>query len=81
MSLLGQHSTGWHGKPVFREGLQEDQFADLMKNANRPENCYALQKTRVNQLIWNLLRAETRTDDAKFQNIQNSLVKAAVNMT
>ena len=66
---------------LFGEGLQDEQYNDLIKSIQRPENCKSLQKTRVNQLIWNLLRPETRSDDAKIQVIQNTVVKAGANLT
>ncbi|KAK6174220.1 hypothetical protein SNE40_017539 [Patella caerulea] len=66
---------------VFREGLTDEKLADLTKSINRPANCTALQKTRVNQLVWNLLSNETKTDDSKFQFIQNCIIKASSNIT
>lgn len=62
---------------LFREGISDEKFQDLLKNVNRPENCNALTKTRVNQLIWDLLSPSTRSYDSCLQQHQNSVIKAA----
>ncbi|XP_062612901.1 uncharacterized protein LOC134274650 [Saccostrea cucullata] len=66
---------------LFREGLNEDYFNELLKSIKRPENCTALIKTRVNQAMWSILNPETRNCDSKFQIIQSAVIKASVNLT
>ena len=66
---------------VFREGIYDDKFALLVKETSRPEKCTALTKTRVNSLVWNLLSPHMQTVDAKMQTIQESIIKAAANVT
>jgi hypothetical protein len=39
----------------FLNGIPESKLSDLFKSVDRPENCNMLTKTRVNQLIWDLL--------------------------
>ena len=66
---------------LFRQGMPEDQFSELIKSINRPENCDSLTKTRVNQLIWNLLTEPTRAEENRLQYKQNMLIKAACLIT
>jgi hypothetical protein len=40
---------------LFLNGIPESKLSDLLKSVDRPENCNMLTKTRVNQLIWDLL--------------------------
>ena len=40
-----------------------------------PQNCEALTKVKVNQLIWDNLSANVRSQDLCMQKVQNSLVK------
>lgn len=37
---------------LFREGLNDDYFNELLKSIKRPENCKSLIKSRVNQAMW-----------------------------
>ena len=62
----------------FRNGITEDKQAELLKNIRRPSNVEGLQKTRVNQGIWRLLKSQTQTDDSKMQTIQNLILKASI---
>lgn len=66
---------------LFREGLNDDYFNELLKSIKRPENCKSLIKTRVNQAMWSILNPDTRNCDAKFQVIQSAVIKASVNLT
>ena len=66
-------------KSAFIDGITEDDQTLLTKDVNRPGNCPALVKTRVNQSIWRLLKSHTQTDDSKMQSIQNNIIKAAIN--
>ena len=40
---------------LFFNGIPESKLSDLLKSVDRPENCNMLTKTRVNQLMWDLL--------------------------
>lgn len=62
---------------LVRERISEEKFQDLLKNVNKPEYCNALTKTRVNQLILDLLSPSTRSYDSCLQQQQNSVIKAA----
>ncbi|XP_070537626.1 uncharacterized protein [Ptychodera flava] len=62
---------------LFRDGIPEEKFTDLSKKFDRPENFESLTTVRVNQLVWDIIRPETRTMDTKFQVIQTSLVKGS----
>ena len=61
---------------MFQNGLQDHQLSELVKNINRPENCSMLTKTRVNQLVWDLLSEEN-----KIQYRQGLLIKTAILIT
>ena len=66
---------------LFREGLSDDKFQEMVKSAPRPENCEGLAKIKVNQLIWNIIPIQARTSDVAYQNLQASIVKSATIMT
>ena len=66
---------------AFIDGITEEHQTLLVKDINRPSNCPALVKTKVNQPIWRLLNSHTQTDDSKMQAIQNNIIKAATNFT
>lgn len=57
-------------------------MSDLLNSVDRPENCNMLTKTRVNQLIWDLLSDYTRGEENKIQYKQQGLlIKAAILIT
>ena len=66
---------------LFRQGIPEEKFSELIKSIDRPENCEALTKTRVNQLIWDLLSDFTKSEENRIQFRQNIIVKAACLVT
>ena len=66
---------------AFIDGITEENQTLLVKDINRPSNCHALVKTKVNQPIWRLLKSHTQTDDSKMQAIQNNIIKAVTNFT
>lgn len=45
---------------------------------NTPENCDCLTSTKVNHLIWDKLKSDTRSVDIKLQRVQSNLVKGLV---
>jgi len=65
---------------LLRNGMDETQYNELIKDEQnpRPENCEGLVVVRTNQLIWELISPFAQTSDKKIQNIERSLVKAAV---
>ncbi|CAC5374932.1 unnamed protein product [Mytilus coruscus] len=65
----------------FREGISDEKYNELMKSVARPENCVSLTRTRVNQLIWDLLSPQTRPFDSVIQQHQETVVKASCNIT
>ncbi|XP_063420651.1 uncharacterized protein LOC134705866 [Mytilus trossulus] len=65
----------------FREGISDEKYNELMKSVARPENCVSLTRTRVNQLIWDLLSPQTRSFDSVIQQHQETVVKASCNIT
>ena len=66
---------------MFQNGLQDHQLSELVKNINRPENCSMLTKTRVNQLIWDLLSDYPSSEENKIQYRQGLLIKTAILIT
>ena len=66
---------------LFRDAIPDDKYNELVKKYNRPENCTGLSSVRVNQLVWDIIRPESRSLDVKFQAIQTSLVKGATALT
>lgn len=65
----------------FQNGLPDHQLAEITKNITRPENCTMLTKTRVNQLIWDLLSDYTRQEENRIQYRQGLMIKAAILIT
>ena len=66
---------------VFREGISDEKFQKLLKDTHRPDNCDSLVKTRVNNLVWNLLSPQIHTIDSNMQKIQEAVIKSAVILT
>ena len=66
---------------MFQNDLPDHQLSELVKNINRPENCSMLTKTRVNQLILDLLSDCTRSEENKIQYRQGLLIKTAILIT
>ena len=63
---------------VFREGISDEKFQKLLKETHRPDNCQSLIKTRVNNLVWNLLLPQVHSVDSNMQQIQDAVVKSAI---
>ena len=64
----------------FSQSIDKDQLKALIDSVHRPENCTALTEVRVNELIWNLLSAQTRAFDEKLQIVQSCMAKTGVIM-
>lgn len=65
---------------IFREGISDEKYQDLLKTVLRPENCSSLTRTKVNQLIWNWLSPYTKSYDVSIQQHQNVIIKASINV-
>jgi hypothetical protein len=54
---------------LFRNGMNEDQYSDLIKDENnaRPENCEGLKVVKTNQIVWDIISQEAKT--AKHRNL------------
>ena len=59
-------------------GIAEDKREKTIKASVRPDNCPLLSVARVNSELWDLVRGETRTRDAKMQRVSQSLVAGIV---
>ncbi|KAK3100333.1 hypothetical protein FSP39_018292 [Pinctada imbricata] len=53
----------------------KEQMKEAAEKVKRPQNCGSLTTTKVEELIWNRLQPSTRSQDIKFQEVQNFLVK------
>jgi hypothetical protein len=60
---------------LVQKGLSEEKLQDKLNKYPSPENCKALSKVRVNQLIWDNLQPNTRSQDLRFQKVQTALIK------
>ena len=65
---------------IFREGISDENYQDLLKTVLPPENCSSLTRTKVNQLIWNWLSPYTKSYDVSIQQHQNVITKASINV-
>ena len=63
---------------LMREKLSEDVLTDTQNRYKRPENCDCLETTKINHLIWDKLKPETRSVDIKLQRIQRNLIKGVI---
>ena len=60
---------------IFREGISDEKYQDLLKTVLRLENCASLTRTKVNQLIWNWLSPYTSRMTSIYNNTNMSLSK------
>ena len=65
-----------HG--LMREKLSDEVLTETQNRYNRPENCDCLTTTKVNHLIWDKLKPDTRSNDIKLQRVQSNLVKGLI---
>ncbi|KAK6186595.1 hypothetical protein SNE40_008608 [Patella caerulea] len=61
--------------------MTDERYNEIIKNIRRPSNCESLKETRVNNGVWTTLESFTQTEDSKLRAIQNSVVKASINLT
>lgn len=55
--------------------MADDKLQEKMNRMTRPQNCEALTKVKVNQLILDNLSANIRSQDLRMQKVQTSLIK------
>ncbi|XP_077978034.1 uncharacterized protein LOC144433587 isoform X1 [Glandiceps talaboti] len=65
---------------LLGERPADDIVTEKLERYNRPENCGSLVTTRVNQLIWDQIKAETRTTEVKLQRVQTGIIKSVTAM-
>ena len=65
-----------HG--LLREKLTDEVLTATQNRYNTPENCDCLTSMKVNHLIWDKLKSDTRSVDIKLQRVQSNLVKGLV---
>ena len=65
-----------HG--LMREKLTDEVLTAAQNRYNTPENCECLASTKVNHLIWDKLKPDTRSADIKLQRVQSNLVKGLI---
>jgi len=63
---------------LLREKLTDDVLTATENRYNTPENCEFLTSTKVNHLIRDELKSDTRSADIKLQRVQSNLVKGLV---
>jgi hypothetical protein len=64
-----------------REGISDEKYSEIMKSIARSEHCTSLTKTGVNQLVWDLLLPQTKSFNSVIQQHQETIIKAASNVT
>jgi hypothetical protein len=62
------------GNGFSREGISDEKYSEIMKSIARPENCASLTKTRVNQLVWDLLLPQTKSFDIWINILNITLI-------
>ena len=61
---------------LLQKGLPEDGIQEKLPKYPSPENCQSLCKVKVNQLIWDNLSPNTRSQDLRFQKVQTAMVRS-----
>jgi len=65
---------------LMRQKPEEDYEKNMLDKICRPDNCAGLSKITVNQVIWDRISAEARTNDVRMQRVQTALVKGTTNV-
>ena len=52
---------------LLTKGMADDKLQEEMNRIARPQNCEALTKVKVNQLIWDNLSANVRSQDLRMR--------------
>ena len=63
---------------LLREKLTEEVLTATQNRYNPPEKCECLTSTKVNHLIWDKLKSDSRSADIKLQRVKSNLVKGLV---
>ena len=63
---------------ILSVGLIESVAAKRKEAIDRPQNCKLLATTRVNPEIWDIAKKQTRSMDARFQQLQGTLMKGLI---
>lgn len=63
---------------LMREKLTDEVLTATQNRYNTPENWECLTSTKVNHLIWDKLKPDTRSADIKLQRVQSNLVKGLI---
>ncbi|XP_033635420.1 uncharacterized protein LOC117296548 [Asterias rubens] len=63
---------------MVRHKLPEDKAVEKLKAIQRPTNVKNLECKRVNPEIWSSLKPKTRSQDIKFQKVQQALLKGII---
>ena len=63
---------------ILSVGLNESVAAKRKEVIDRPKNCKLLATTRVNPEIWDIAKKQTRSMDARFQQLQGTLMKGLI---
>ena len=60
---------------LIQKGLSDEKLQDKLNKYPSPQNCEALCKVKANQLIWDILQPNTRSQDLRFQKVQTAMTK------
>ena len=60
---------------------EESKLKEEGEKILRPQNCESLVVTKVDELIWNRLRPNTRSFDSRVQTAQGMLIKGVIEVT
>lgn len=60
---------------LIQKGLSDEKLQDKLNKYPSAENCEALCKVKVNQLIWDNLQPKSRLQDLRFQKVQTALTE------
>lgn len=60
---------------LLTKRMADDKLQEEMNRIACPQNCEALTKMKVSQLIWSNLSAKVRSQDLCVQKVQTSLIK------
>ncbi|XP_072015819.1 uncharacterized protein [Amphiura filiformis] len=65
---------------LFTKGLEYDKFKQKAASIHRPENCQALTTVDVDNIVWRLLKPNTKAFDKRVQVVQTAMAKASCNI-
>ena len=66
---------------MFAGGMEHELFRQRSDSIKRPANCVGITPVKVDNIVWNLLKPQTRKVDERLQVVQNAMVKSACNLT